>query len=181
MPPNDRKSRPFLQDMRIDKRGRVRRARRTAPAVTAPIRIDAIEPRTYVRITLGVGTISEANAASHEYWRKRQARAKGHRAIAAAAIAQARSEGMGAILPAVITITRIATRTLDDDNLSSSAKHLRDGVADALGIDDGDPCVTWQYAQERGSLGVRIEIRYRSIEIEDLLRRHARERKAVGL
>ena len=50
--------------------------------------------------------------------------------------------------PWLITITRQGKRKLDDDNLASSAKHIRDGVADALGIDDGDPRLHWKYLQE---------------------------------
>lgn len=52
--------------------------------------------------------------------------------------------------PATITLTRIAPRTLDDDNLASGFKATRDGVADWLGIDDGSPMLTWRYAQRKG-------------------------------
>lgn len=65
----------------------------------------------------------------------------------------------------VVTITRIGPRELDDDNLAGSAKHVRDGIADALGIDDGDKRIVWRYRQAkfagaaRGgySCAVRIE------------------------
>jgi hypothetical protein len=53
-------------------------------------------------------------------------------------------------LPVDVTITRIAPRKLDDDNLAASAKSLRDGIADALGCKDNDPRVTWTYAQAKG-------------------------------
>ena len=52
--------------------------------------------------------------------------------------------------PCVITLTRIGPRTLDDDNLASGFKAFRDGVADWLGIDDGDKRLTWRYAQRKG-------------------------------
>jgi hypothetical protein len=66
-----------------------------------------------------------------------------------------------------VTIIRIAPRELDDDNLAGSAKHVRDGIADALGIDDGDKRIQWRYEQakftgpHRGgySCAVRIEVR----------------------
>ena len=61
----------------------------------------------------------------------------------------------------VVTITRIAPRALDDDNLAASAKHVRDGIADAMGLDDRDPRVRWRYAQRsdgRGVYGVEIRI-----------------------
>jgi hypothetical protein len=49
-----------------------------------------------------------------------------------------------------ITLTRIGVRNLDADNLANSFKHVQDGIADALGIDDGDPLLTWRYGQRRG-------------------------------
>lgn len=58
-----------------------------------------------------------------------------------------------------VRITRIGKRTLDGDNLQSACKAVRDGVADALGLDDGDPRITWAYAQSIGSrYEVRIEV-----------------------
>lgn len=48
-----------------------------------------------------------------------------------------------------ITLVRIGPGTLDDDNLSGACKAVRDGVADALGIDDDDPRVRWRYAQRK--------------------------------
>lgn len=65
--------------------------------------------------------------------------------------------------PFRITLTRIAPRKLDDDNLRGGLKHVRDGVADALKIDDREsPMLSWDYAQERGrpkEYGLRIEIK----------------------
>lgn len=53
-----------------------------------------------------------------------------------------------------VTITRIAPRELDDDNLRISAKSLRDGITDALGLkSDRDKRLTWEYSQERGKPG----------------------------
>ena len=62
-------------------------------------------------------------------------------------------------LPCTVTITRLGPRKLDSDNLATSAKGLRDGIADKLGVDDGDERITWCYAQEKSkTYGVRIEI-----------------------
>ncbi len=60
--------------------------------------------------------------------------------------------------PVAITLTRIGPRTLDSDNLEAACKHVRDGVADALGMDDGDPRLTWRYEQRKGKWGVEIRI-----------------------
>jgi hypothetical protein len=71
-------------------------------------------------------------------------------------------------------LVRVAPRSLDShDNLRSAMKGAVDGVADALGVDDRDPRVTWSYAQERPPkgapkaerYGLRIELRA-SAEVE---------------
>lgn len=62
-------------------------------------------------------------------------------------------------LPVVVQLTRIAGRFLDDDNLAHAFKSVRDGVADALGIKDNDPRVTWAYTQERRGVGHPNKIR----------------------
>ncbi len=49
-----------------------------------------------------------------------------------------------------VTLTRIAPSSgLDDDNLRAALKAVRDGVADAMGINDRDPRVLWIYDQRR--------------------------------
>lgn len=98
---------------------------------------------TRIAFTVPVRTVSEANA--HEHWRVRQKRAKVQRFYAS----------LLTRVPdhwdkAIVTLTRIAPRALDSDNLAGSQKHVRDGIADTLGIDDRDPRVEWRYAQRRG-------------------------------
>jgi hypothetical protein len=55
-------------------------------------------------------------------------------------------------LPCVVTLTRIAPRALDDDNLRGALKATRDEVAAWLLVDDRDPRVTWTYAERRGAV-----------------------------
>lgn len=66
-------------------------------------------------------------------------------------------------LPATVKLTRVApSNGLDDDNLRGALKSVRDGIADALGVDDRDPRVTWEYDQRRGKpreYAVEVEIR----------------------
>ncbi|MFA7291879.1 MAG: hypothetical protein WC023_06480 [Rhodocyclaceae bacterium] len=65
-------------------------------------------------------------------------------------------------LPATVTLTRLSPGTLDaHDNLPSSMKHIVDGLADWLDVDDADPRVRWVYAQQksqRGKFGVIVEV-----------------------
>lgn len=61
----------------------------------------------------------------------------------------------------VVTLTRVAPRPLDSDNLASSLKAHRDGIADALGVNDGDARIQWVYAQAKcgkGEQGVLVKI-----------------------
>lgn len=50
----------------------------------------------------------------------------------------------------IVKLTRTGGRRLDDDNLRSAFKAVRDGVADWLGIDDGSHRIQWQYFQKPG-------------------------------
>lgn len=64
-------------------------------------------------------------------------------------------------VPLTITLTRIAPGRLDDDNLRGSQKHIRDGIADALDVDDRTHLITWCYAERRGGpqeYGVHVRI-----------------------
>lgn len=104
-------------------------------------------------ITLPLRLVSALNV--REHWRTRARRAKLHR-NACIAIPKLRT-------PATVLMTRLGPRTLDDDNLQGACKHVRDGIADRLGVDDGDGSVSWLYAQERSKeYGVRIHITERT-------------------
>ena len=63
--------------------------------------------------------------------------------------------------PLLVTLTRIAPSAgLDDDNLVSSQKGIRDSFAEWIGVDDKHrDIVHYEYAQERGAWGIRIEAR----------------------
>jgi hypothetical protein len=84
----------------------------------------------------------ESVANKREHWTRRAERTKLHRFAAIAVQPHP--------LPCVVTLTRVAPRELDDDNLRSGFKALRDGIADRLGVKDNDPRVRWAYDQRRG-------------------------------
>lgn len=98
-----------------------------------------------MNVLLPIRTVSEANI--REHWTRKGRRARDQRFVARILIEKA---GAKLVPPLVVTLTRIASRRLDDDNLARALKAVRDGVADALKIDDGDPRLTWRYAQEKG-------------------------------
>lgn len=97
-----------------------------------------------------------------QHWRKAAARKKLHR-LTARLVLQQYARPMGDSERFTITLTRVAPRKLDDDNLASGFKAVRDGVADWLGIDDGSPRIRWEYDQEKGTPGqysARVDVRW---------------------
>lgn len=107
-------------------------------------------------------TVSEANR--REHWAPRAKRQKVHRTAAFAIV----TSRLLCPLPIVVTLTRIAPRALDDDNLRGALKATRDGVADAFGVDDRDPRVVWAYGQRRGGTGVyAVEIRVEAVRVAE--------------
>lgn len=113
-------------------------------------------------LTLPMRLVSTLN--QREHWSKKAKRHREQRSLVAMAVRPrlmmalpllhaARTSGV------VVTITRIGKRKLDGDNLQGSAKAVRDSIADALEIDDGDDRITWRYEQEIGkAFAVRISI-----------------------
>lgn len=107
-----------------------------------------------MKISLPFKTVSVLNV--REHWAKKARRVKTERNV---------TQMMVKTLPItrrisyVVTLTRLAPRKLDGDNLAGSFKAIRDGVADALGLDDGDENIEWRYRQEKAKqYGVTIEI-----------------------
>lgn len=60
----------------------------------------------------------------------------------------------------LITLIRVGKAKLDDDNLASSFKGLRDAVAKSIGVDDANPRLKWIYGQveTRGRVGSIVTI-----------------------
>jgi hypothetical protein len=99
-------------------------------------------------VELPIHTVSEANVRTH--WAAKAQRTKLHRSTAQWQMRAQAGHGFRHPLPCVVTLTRIAPRELDGDNLQTSMKAVRDGIADWLGVDDRNPQVTWNYAQKKG-------------------------------
>ena len=111
---------------------------------------------THVICTLlGIRIESEANG--REHWRKKAKRTKEQRMRASYAMRMVAWSAWASAgpdqRPITITLTRIAPRKLDSDNLAGGFKAVRDGIADWLGTDDGHESLTWLYAQRKGHPG----------------------------
>jgi hypothetical protein len=123
--------------------------RRQRPAPLDPL-VHVVGGTTTV--FLPIKTVSEANRADHEHWAVRSKRAKTQRTGTREALVAKLGEPFE--LPLHVHLVRVTFGPgLDSDNLPISMKHLRDGIADWLGINDRDPRVVWTYDQERGPRG----------------------------
>lgn len=107
-----------------------------------------------IEVTIPIKSVSVANLRMH--WAIKAKLAKSHRAMAKHAMANAAP--VAPTLPLTLVLTRVGPRKLDTDNLASSLKSVRDGIADWLGVDDGSPQLDWQYAQKRGGYAVEVEV-----------------------
>ena len=94
-------------------------------------------------------TESKANQRAH--WAERARQAKAERLAA-----RTRFPRRDMVPLVAVTLTRVGPRDLDDDNLAGALKNIRDGVADALRLDDASPLGAWRYRQERGAYAVRV-------------------------
>lgn len=107
-------------------------------------------------IRIPLRTVSGMNV--REHFRVRAKRVKAERQAVALVLGPQKKPA----LPIVVTLTRIApSNGLDpDDNLPSAFKAVRDEIAAWLGVDDKDRAtVRYEYEQERGPWGIRIEWR----------------------
>lgn len=109
-------------------------------------------------VFIPVKTESVLNGRGSTQWMgKRDARIRGNVARIIAPVLAA----MRVRQPCSIVLVRVSSGHLDSDNLASSQKRVRDGVADALHVDDGSDAVTWvvdQIKSSQGISGVYVEV-----------------------
>lgn len=104
----------------------------------------------------GMRLVNETNARENHFERSRRAKVQreGAKVRAMAALRRAGLFKLPEGARVHIEIVRIGVGRLDDDNLHASGKHVRDGIADALGIDDGSKRLSWDYDQRSEGKGV---------------------------
>lgn len=113
---------------------------------------------------------SELNPERHGRWGQKAKNTKIHRALGYVVTlahlprrdGETLAETIGDWFPATVWLVRIGVQRLDDDNVAGAFKHVRDGIAQALGVDDGHPLFRWRYRQEtkhpRLAYGFRMAI-----------------------
>ena len=129
---------------------RITSAKPKRPPQTAP-------PRLLLEVDIPVRTVSEANTGGRI--RAKCARKREAKDATSAALPRLADP---LPLPVVVTLTRCGPGKLDDDNLRSALKTVRDTVAVWLGCDDADPRIKWRYRQRAAWVPfVRIRISHR--------------------
>ncbi len=118
------------------------------------------ERQPTLEVALPLTVVSRINRGGH--WSATAKAAKKHRQAAAMKLRAELRRRRFTFARAVVQLVRVrpvGLRGLDDDNLRGGFKAVRDGVADALGIDDGDARVRWLYAEVEGErYGVVIRV-----------------------
>lgn len=112
-----------------------------------------------IEVRMNMKIVSVANMRLH--WAIKAKLAKDQRTRTRMSLAAVAESSGAEMLPVTVVLTRIAPRRLDGDNLQSGFKAVRDGVADWLGVDDGNGLIDWQYAQRSGRPGeyaVEVEV-----------------------
>lgn len=113
-----------------------------------------------MRLHIPIRLQSLANM-THKHWRLLSSITKAHKEATHYCILRHLRDTGTALPPPplLVTITRIGKRKLDDDNLQTAAKYVRDQIAAEVGLDDGSDQYTWRYEQRIGKeYGVDVEI-----------------------
>lgn len=125
-------------------------------------RVDANHPRLIsdhmMHFTIPIKTVSGMNV--REHWAVRAKRVKTERSVS---FLCTKRTPIGVPLPVIVTLCRVSPGVLDDDNLRSALKGVRDGIADAYEVADNDPRIRWCYKQEkckRGHYEVSVAIQH---------------------
>ena len=97
-----------------------------------------------MKVILPIKTVSLTN--QREHWKVRHRRNKNQNEVIGLLMPK------GVPVPCTVRLTRIApSMGLDPhDNLPASLKNAVDQIARLSGVDDRDPRIKWEYAQERG-------------------------------
>ena len=112
-----------------------------------------------IEVRMNMKIVSVANLRMH--WAVKAKLVRDQRTRTRMSLNAAAQSSGAEMLPVTVVLTRVAPRRLDGDNLQSGFKAVRDGVADWLGLDDGNGLIDWQYVQRSGRAGeyaVEIEV-----------------------
>ena len=117
---------------------------------------------TLVTMSLPLSKPLPSAANLREHWATKAKRVKAQRVYVGILLRQHERQLRALGWPAVagrmhVTLSRVAPRKLDDDNLAHAFKAIRDEVAKHFGVDDGSPRWAWRYTQQRGAPAIDID------------------------
>lgn len=112
-----------------------------------------------MKLRFDIKTISEAN--NRDHWATKMIRKNSQQNAFRALWRNSKAK---VNLPAVIIFTRYSCKVLDDDNLRSAFKAIRDQLAKEIGVDDGSQLITFAYCQEK----INKRQHYFEIEIREV-------------
>lgn len=107
-------------------------------------------------LVLPLRTRSVANL--REHWAARARRVKRERSLVAMLWPAPWRRRKWRFPLEVLLVRQAPSNGLDDDNLRSATKGVRDEIARQLGVDDRDARVRWEYSQARGPYSVLVYI-----------------------
>jgi hypothetical protein len=114
---------------------------------------------TIIDLKINITGLNKSNR--YQHWGKSSTIANRQRNLAAIVVANNRVLGkISSHSPRfIISFIRSGKRLLDNDNLIGGLKHIRDGVCDAIGINDGSDKIEFRYTQRKEPFyKLRIEI-----------------------
>lgn len=125
--------------------------------ITSPSVPVAFQVGTHWTATIPLTLPSVANL--REHWAAKAKRAKAQRAAIALLCGRQLGQLSDPRAHYVITLTRVAPRSVDSDNCTISIKHCRDEIALRLGFkNDSDSRLSWLYAQSKGEAALEISV-----------------------
>lgn len=109
---------------------------------------------------------SRSNSRGHSRWAGEKNKAQRQVGLVIGKLMKQRSlsESPWAAGFCVVRLVRVAPRPVDDDNAKGCLKCVRDGIADAFGIDDRDPRVRYVVDQAKGPAAVEAYLYARRAE-----------------
>lgn len=112
-------------------------------------------------MTLTIPLRLDSSANLREHWAAKAKRVKYQRQVVAWVLGNRPRPA----LPVEVTLTRVAPRALDGDNLQGAFKAPRDEIARWFGVADNHPGIVWRYAQRRDGVGVyAVEVRVAALD-----------------
>lgn len=125
-----------------------------------PVALDRLRaPEEWIEFTVPIKVVSEANL--REHWAVKAKRKTAQQVEMIVTLRNVLRQSPKVAFPCVVRLTRIGARRMDSDNLANGFKAVRDAIASVLGIDDGDPRITFQYDQEvigKRQYAVKVQI-----------------------